>query len=287
MRLFVTGSRGFTGRYIKLLCKNKNIEIFESISDILDKDNLLSELVYFKPTHVCHLAAISFANNADHLHYYNINLLGTLNLLECLKESNLSLENVIISSSASVYGNKTNGVINENTQFDPHNHYSVSKVSVEFVCNLYREYFPITVTRPFNYTGVGQASSFLLPKIVYHYKNKLIQIELGNIDVYREFNDVRDVANAYWKILNSKSKFKFINICSGNKISVRDILNYTESLSNHSLNVCVNSEFVRKNDPQILVGDSTILRQNFNYVPQFSIQNTIEWMLLHDTYLKD
>ncbi len=67
----------------------------------------------------------------------------------------------------------------------------------------YADRLPIVLTRPFNYTGVGQSESFVVPKLVSHFANRSASVELGNIDVVRDFSDVRAVAEAYVRLLDS------------------------------------------------------------------------------------
>ena len=114
---------------------------------------------------------------------------------------------------------------------DPHNDYAVSKLAMEYMANIWRDRLPITIVRPFNYTGRGQATSFLIPKLVQHFREKLPLIELGNIDVVREFGDVRDVAAFYVRLAEVKAPWGPFNICSGIGYSLNDVLEMLQTMT--------------------------------------------------------
>ena len=75
------------------------------------------------------------------------------------------------------------------------NGYAVSKLAVEQMAQLWVERLPLFIVRPLNYTGLGQKEQFLIPKIASHSRNKKPTIELGSLDVWREFGDVRAVVD--------------------------------------------------------------------------------------------
>jgi nucleoside-diphosphate-sugar epimerase len=113
---------------------------------------------------------------------------------------------------------------------------------------------PIVLARPFNYTGIGQDEKFLIPKIVSHFKRRALSIELGNLDVSRDFSDVRDVVAVYADLLLDAQgvEGQTLNVCSGRAYALRDVLNLAESITKHTVEIRVNPALVRSNEvPQI------------------------------------
>ncbi|WP_247646423.1 NAD-dependent epimerase/dehydratase family protein [Deefgea sp. CFH1-16] len=106
---------------------------------------------------------------------YRSNVVGTRNLLQAIKLAKHRPRAVLLASSANIYGNTDIDCIAESTPPAPANDYAVSKIAMEYVAKLYADDLPLIIVRPFNYTGVGQAPQFLLPKIVGHFARAVHQ----------------------------------------------------------------------------------------------------------------
>ncbi|OSM99356.1 GDP-mannose 4,6 dehydratase [Lonsdalea britannica] len=247
--------------------------------DLLDLDALSNAIDQIAPDVVVHLAAIAFVGHGDVNAFYNVNLLGTRNLLQALHSSGRQFDAILLASSANVYGNSTEGTLSENTQVNPANDYAVSKLAMEYMASLWVDKLPIIIARPFNYTGVGQADNFLLPKIVKHFKQRASTLELGNIDVWRDFTDVRALCRAYLGLLESKPVGETVNVCSGKVYSIRDVINLCEKITSHTLTISVNPAFVRANEVKTLCGDATKLRSIIGAWDTPALEETLRWML--------
>jgi nucleoside-diphosphate-sugar epimerase len=231
-----------------------------------------------RPDYVVHLAAISFVQHADAEAFYRVNVIGTLNLLQAIADTGLSPRRILVASSANVYGNATSGIITEEQAPQPVNHYAVSKVAMEYLVRTWCDRLPIVVTRPFNYTGVGQEPHFLVPKIVSHFVKRAPVIELGNLDVERDFSDVRMVARAYRGLLERDCAGQVVNVCSGTPYSLRDILNMMQAIAGYKIEVQVNPAFVRQSEVKTLVGSVDKLRQLVGDVGILPLEETLRWM---------
>ncbi|MDF7681374.1 GDP-mannose 4,6-dehydratase [Enterobacteriaceae bacterium ESL0689] len=289
-RALITGLNGFTGRYVAAELSAAGYRIFGLGStpsddpdyyqiDLMDASGLIDVVNTIKPNIVIHLAAIAYVGHGDVDAFYHVNLLGTRNLLQALSCCDISLDRVLLVSSANVYGNSISGPLTEITPVNPANDYAVSKLAMEYMAHLWMDKLPIFITRPFNYTGVGQSDKFLLPKIVRHFKERLPVIELGNIDVWRDVTDVRDLSNAYMKLLHANLHGEIINICSGHTYSLREIIALCQEITGHHIEIKVNPAFVRENEVKILSGDPAKLR---SFIPDwqvFPIEETLSWML--------
>jgi len=298
-RVLVTGVDGFTGRYLAPLLAARGREVHGLVHqtlgpgrppvvgvaevhscNLLDAEALRRAVAAISPDSVVHLAAIAFVAHGDVDAIYRTNIVGSRNLLAALSALPVRPSAVLLASSANVYGNTTEGVIDETTEPAPANDYAVSKLAMEHMARLWREHLPITVVRPFNYSGVGQSEDFLLPKIVAHFRRRAPLLELGNLDIERDFSDVRDVAGIYCELLSNPNAIgRTVNVCSGTATSLREVLETVSAQSGHLLNVRVNQAFVRANEVRRLVGSRTLLETLVPAPKPTPIADTLRWML--------
>ncbi|TAM06460.1 MAG: NAD-dependent epimerase/dehydratase family protein [Paraburkholderia sp.] len=295
-RAFVTGVRGFTGRYLAEELHRAGYEVFGSARtahgdripgvtsvyacDILDGPGLERVLDEVKPDVVAHLAGVAFVAHGDAEAIYRANLLGSRSLLDALSRVGAPVRSVLMASSANVYGNTTGGTLDETAPPSPVNDYAVSKLAMEYMTKLYSDKLPIVIARPFNYTGVGQSEQFLLPKIVSHFKRRATVIELGNLDVARDFSDVRTVAQIYRKLLETPATAgETYNVCSGRAYTLDEVLSLAREISGHDIDVRVNPAFVRAHEVKKLIGSRVKLENTIGEVSAVPLSETLRWML--------
>lgn len=278
MRLLLTGSDGFTGIHFAKAAKNAGYEIIELLCDLRNRESVRECVQQAKPDVVVHLAAISFVGHTDLSDFYSVNVVGTANLLDEIACLDKTPGSVLLASSANVYGNCTKSPISESQSPSPINHYAVSKVAMEMIARQYMDKLPIFIVRPFNYTGSGQADSFLVPKLVSHFARGGGVIELGNIDVEREFNDVRFVCDAYLKLLKLAKSGEIYNICTGRMISLRTVIEQLKKLTSFDAEIKVNQKFVRENEVHKLCGDPAKLIASIGELHYPELSETLSWM---------
>ncbi|WP_299454249.1 GDP-mannose 4,6-dehydratase [uncultured Pigmentiphaga sp.] len=279
MRVLITGLEGFTGRYLRDELVGHGHEVVGLQADLTDAAALAAEVKRVQPDCVAHLAGIAFVGHGEANDFYRVNLMGTRNLLAALADCGKRPDCVLLASSANVYGNGTAGVLSEDAPLKPANDYAVSKAAMEHMARLWLDRLPIVIVRPFNYTGVGQSEMFLLPKIVALFKRRAGVIELGNLDVWRDFSDVRAVAEAYRRLLEAGPAGETVNVCSGRTHSLREALALCERLTGHVMAVRVNPAFVRANEVRSLCGDPSRLRALIGDWDTPPLQETLGWML--------
>lgn len=288
--ILITGSRGFTGRYLRLQFQQADYRVVGMVTDnpladgvccdLTDKAAVLKVLETVKPDGIIHLAAMSFVAHGDDSAFYQLNTVATLNLLEAVAQIGLQPDKIIIASSANVYGNTPLEKISEDCPVNPANHYAASKVAMECLVKNWFDKLPIVITRPFNYTGIGQRKQFLVPKIVSHFCQKKPVIELGNLDVARDFSDVHDIAQAYVKLFESPVNGEIVNLCSGQVTSLARIIGMMNTLAGYEIDVRVNPDFVRANEIKTLGGDNNKLHRLTGFVPTTPFIETLETMYL-------
>lgn len=289
--VLITGINGFTGKHLESYLTAQGFNVYGTTfsnsekenhveCDILDFDRLKGVIDLFRPKYIIHLAAISFVASQDLKKIYETNIFGTLNLLNAIGELNFSVEKTILASSAAVYGN-IGQELSEEMCPKPINHYGNSKLAMENMASNFFSKLNLIITRPFNYTGVGQEDSFLVPKIVEHFREKKKTIELGNLHTFREYNDVGFLVRCYERLLASEFKSGVVNIASGKTHSIKKILEILKDISAHEIDVKVNELYVRKNEIRELKGSNLKLESLIGELQEeYTLRKTLKDMYL-------
>jgi len=294
-RVLITGINGFTGRYVAARFHAAGFDVAGigsqeryagpepgvayAQADLMDAAGLAQAVGALAPDVVVHLAAVAFVGHSDAEAFYRVNLMGTRNLLLAMRALRRPLSAAILASSANVYGASRGGRLAETVPPSPANDYAVSKLAMEYLARTFLDDLPIVIARPFNYTGRGQSESFIVAKCVAHVRRREPVIELGNVDVSRDFSDVRALADAYLGLARTAPVGAVVNICSGAPHSLRDILAIASERTGHAIEIRVNPAFVRANEIPSLTGDPTML---LSLLPDFKtppLAETIGWML--------
>ncbi|WP_141834317.1 GDP-mannose 4,6-dehydratase [Herbaspirillum sp. SJZ107] len=297
-RALITGLRGFTGSYLARELAAAGYRVFGTVlpggadevfsadvfatdifpADLLERAAVAGVVEQVRPDVAVHLAGIACVAHGDAEQIYRVNVAATRNLLEALAASPHPPSSVLLASSANIYGNAQAGLIDESVAPRPANDYAVSKLAMEYMASLWMDRLPIVIARPFNYTGVGQSDSFLLPKIVSHFRRGALCIELGNLAIARDFSDVRMVAGSYRRLLAAAPAGQVFNVCSGRSHSLESVLRMMEEIAGYRIEVRVNPALVRANEVLTLAGDNTRLAATIGALAPVPLADTLRWM---------
>jgi nucleoside-diphosphate-sugar epimerase len=259
-KILITGARGFTGLYLLRAAKQAGYEVVSLTANLNDAQALEHEILSAKPDFVAHLAGISFVASKDHEAFYRVHALGTSNLLQALAKLQTAPKKILLASSATVYGNSGSHLSDETQALAPIDHYAMSKVAMEEMAKTFFNRLPIVIARPFNYTGVGQKGNFLIPKLVDHFAKRKPFIELGNLNIEREFNDVNMICDAYLKLLDLGKANEIYNVCSGQARSLQFVMDTLKQITGHAIEIRVNPDFVRSSEVHRMVGSPEKLK---------------------------
>ncbi|TVX97079.1 GDP-mannose 4,6-dehydratase [Cohnella terricola] len=304
MKALITGASGFVGTFMTRAVMNKGIDVLgvsRSTSfkngietgdyrcDILDKESLKEILNSYKPNYIVHLAGPAYIPDCFNRPEYTYDTIftGTLNLLESIRELQL-VTRILYVSSADIYGGATKGVLSEEDPYEPNNPYSSAKACAELLCKQYYLSYgmDILIARPFNHTGPGQSTDFVCSSFAYQVaqmkRNGKQELYTGNIDVKRDFLDVRDVVEAYLCILEKGVIGDVYNVCSGNATPIRDIVNILfQQAGIVDPIIRIDQKKIRKTDIKVRLGDNSKLTLTLNWKPKYTIEETIADLFIY------
>jgi nucleoside-diphosphate-sugar epimerase len=286
----ITGINGFTGSYIESAFKKNGYHVMGTVfgdkkhhntttrynMDLQNQDEVEQVIQATCPDIVIHLAGISFIPSENPSLFYDVHIMGTRNLLTCLQKLDRTPSKIVLASSAQVYGTAANP--DENTSPQPLNDYAVSKLAMEFMAKTWLPELPIVIARPFNYIGIGQSPQFVIPKLVHAFKSKQPEIQMGRIDVERDFSDVRYIADCYLALAEEGIAGETYNLCSNRSYSLSHVMDELARLANNRPKIIPNSKFMRKNDPPLIKGNNKKLVHLLQADKAIDIQQTMQWI---------
>lgn len=288
--LLVTGQNGFVGRHVTALAAGRWRVIPHAPHDLLNPVSLDDWLAHCCPAAVIHLAGQTFVPQAfrDPAQTLQINLLGTLNLLQALKRRGFR-GTFLYVSSGDVYGQVAieQLPITESCPPQPRNPYAVSKLAAEHLCLQWSFSEPdwrILIARPFNHAGPGQADHFVLPDMARQLLRvrqgvQSPQISVGDVDVTRDFLDVRDVVQAYFDLLDKGQPGEIYNVCSGQEQLIRDLIMQMAELADVQITLQQDPKRLRKAEQRRTRGCSNKLQRHTGWQPRVPITTTLRDVL--------
>jgi len=307
MRVLITGISGFVGLHLAehSLASHPEVELFGLRrwrsempvvptltpavrileGDLLDEPSLVRVLQASRPEVIFHLAASSsVAGSWDTpAEMMQVNALGTLHLLEAVRQLSLDAQ-IVLACSAEAYGvvAESELPINENQPFRPVSPYAVSKAAVDLLGYQYSQAFGLRTVRMrlFNHCGPRQSARFVVSSLA----RQIAGIEagrfpprvvVGNLDVRRDFVDVRDVVRAYWLAGTRGVPSEAYNVATGRSHSIREVLDRLRALADTSVEVAVDPAHVRVAELQVLEGDATRFRKATGWHPEIPFERTL------------
>jgi len=286
-RILLTGGDSFTGRPLVEILRQDGHEVItvgrregeaDMAADLLDPDEIIGVIEKVQPTAIVHLAAITFAPDQNFHRIYTTNVSGTASLLKGARTCASQLTTIILASSARVYAPPASAdPIEEDYLLSPADHYGASKLAMERVAHLFSNELPITITRPFNYTGPGQAAQFFVPKMVGAYVAGE-DVRVGNLHVARDFSDITTVVEVYRRLIASPKPGKTFNICSGQPVLLGEIVRLLEDITGNHIELTVDPSFVRADEPKVITGSKRRLEEAIGALPEPGIRKTLESM---------
>ena len=261
--------------------------------DITDRLSLARVINQAHPDAVIHLAAQSHVPTsfADPEETYRVNFFGTLNLLEALAESRFA-GRLLFVGSADTYGLvlETDLPIREEQPLRPRNPYAVSKVAAEALCYQWSQTgsFEIIMARPFNHIGPGQGENFAVSGFAKQIAEialglRAAEIQVGDLDVTRDFTDVRDIVDAYLELLIKGKSGEVYNVGSGQERKMSEILDSLISIAGISARITVDTARFRPAEQRRVVCDANKLMHQTGWQPRRQINETLNEILQHWT----
>jgi len=259
---------------------------FEKV-DLLDSIKLRDLIYFFQPNYIIHLASYSSVGlswkNPSLSFKNNMNIF--LNMMEIIRETSPKCRILSIGSSEE-YGNVEEDKLplKEGYSLNPVSPYAVARVSQEQLSKVYCDGYglDIVMTRSFNHIGVGQKDIFVISS----FAKQLVEIKksirkeqklvTGDITIVRDFLDVRDVVDAYYRLLINGKRSEIYNVCSGTGVSLGEVIEIMCKILDMHVEIEIDPSRIRPNDNRVIVGSNEKLRKAIGWEPKIPLKESLK-----------
>lgn len=297
MKVFITGASGFCGTHLIRRLVREGAEIITHGPEkaaagqwyntpVEDLDDLTEILGYVQPNYVIHMAGI--AQTEDYPLFYKVNTLYGANLLRALELSGLVNVPVLLIGTSAEYGmvSQADLPIKEDLPAQPYNHYGISKLAqTSLGLNLAAQGRSIIIARPFNIIGPGMGEHLVVQSFARQIAEmqkgiRTPVIRVGNLNSTRDFIDVHDVVEAYWRLIRMPQAYgEIINVCSGKPVAIHEILEKLIGLSGMQIKVEVDPARVKQLDVPQHYGSNEKLVKRYGIQPAIDLSETLQEIL--------
>ena len=319
MKALVTGADGFVGQHLITELLNHGFSVAASAldlppsrstltpeqtasvdwkaADVRDRDALVRLVAAAMPDRIYHLAGFAsgalareFASDAVH-----VNVGGTVNLCEAVVSVRATDPDfdprVLVMGSCDAYGDAARDSVplSEEMSLRPVSAYGLSKAGQELAAHTYRRAhgLRILVVRGFNLVGPGQEPPFVVPEFAVQCVRLALgelapPVQVGNLDVERDFTDVRDGVRALRLLMDLDAPRAAYNVSSGHTLRIGTILDWIMDEAGLEVEIEVVPGRVRREELAVVAGDNTRLREDTGWTPmrdvEASVRETYRWL---------
>jgi len=306
-KVLVTGATGFVGRHLMPLLESQRYTVFGTSfpeppypwqENILYLDLRVEREVHemikaLRPDWIFHLAAISNVKQSweKRRETMETNIMGFFFLLEACRRFQPRARLLFVSSS-DLYGTapakEAKLPLSEEESISLVNPYAFTKACGEWLSRFYVtcEGLDIVLARSFPHTGPGQSPDFVCSD----WARQIVLIEagraepvikVGNINLERDYTDVRDTVRAYLLLMTKGRGGEVYNVCSGRAVKLRQILEFMLQQVSFPVKIEVDESRLRKMDIERLVGDNRKIKQETGWEPTIPLEKTLQDLLAY------
>ena len=242
MKVLITGAGGFCGKHLVPFLKKQGTEVHtlgikplasenhHPVTDILDIPGITRILREIHPERIFHLAGITHSSDPTLL--YHVNTQFAVALLRSMMDAELFETPILLTGTSAEYGMVSSDQlpIQETLPAHPYSHYGISKLAQTLAALSMTDHLTVIPVRPFNIIGPGMpenlvVGTFAVQAVKIQKGISAPNLLVGNLASSRDFIDVRDAIQIYWKLMQTPSSYgKLINVCSGKGVIIRDVL---------------------------------------------------------------
>lgn len=238
---------------------------------------------------VCHLAALigipySYIAPAT---YVDVNIRGTVNVLEAARS--LNLQRVIVTSTSEAYGSALYTPMDENHPLQGQSPYSASKIGADKMAESYYKSFgtPVVTMRPFNTYGPRQSARAIIPTVISQALAGAETLRLGSLEPQRDLTFATDTAEAFALALEKDGVIgETIHFGQGEAISIGDLARMCLKISGSQATLIADEARVRpeKSEVQLLLCNAAKAKSLLGWTPKVKLE---EGLSRTASYIRD